>query len=547
MSPHWLQEYPELLQTLLQNRGFITKEDTDRFLRPDYDRDTHDPFLLQDIQLACKRILEAQAQGEMIGVFSDYDADGIPGAVVLTDFFKKVGYENIEVYIPHRNREGFGLNTKALDVLAQKGVTLLITIDCGSANAKEITYATTKGIDVIVTDHHAVPEDRPVCAALVNPNQPGCSYPNKAICGAGVAFKLVQALLHMGDFTIVPGWEKWLLDMVGIATIADMVSLKEPENRALATYGLRVLRKSRRPGIQALCRMSRIDQRTLTEDDIGFTIGPRINAASRMDKPELAFALLSTDDPVEAKEVAKTLDHLNNERKGVVAAMTKEAKKKLASREHLQDVIVIGNPEWMPSLVGLVATSLLEAYARPIFVWGRDEKGTLKGSCRAPKGHNLFALMQALPADSCIEFGGHECSGGFSVTVDQVHHLEDRLAEALACSSNERVEHSGVDGELVLDRVTWETYKIIQTLAPFGVDNPKPQFTFSNVEIVDVTEFGKAKNHVAGKLQTKDGLVSVRVFRFFATPAMLPALIQDGVTGQLEKGFRNGAIEVRLV
>ena len=436
--------FPELFETLLKQRGISPKEST-AFLNPDYSK-LHDPLLLPDMKKARDRVIAAIKNSEKITIFSDYDADGIPGAVVLSDFFRRAGYENVSFYIPHRHDEGFGLNIEAVEECAEKGTKLMITVDCGTADVEEVSRANELGIDVIITDHHEA-SVMPEALAVVNPKRAGSKYPFKELCGAAIAFKLVQAILEKEKSAswrigIKEGMEKWSLDMVGIATLSDMVPLIG-ENRILAKFGLDVLRKSPRPGLAALFNTLNLDRKTLTEDDIVFMITPRINAASRMGVPHDAFKLLSTDDAAEAQILAAHLEKINNERKGVVAAMVKDAKKHLASQENLPGVIVIGNPEWRPSLAGLVASALVEKYERPAFVWARDGEGVLKGSCRSYNGYDLFGLMEKTK-DSFIEFGGHAGAGGFSVTLEKLPELEERLSEALGSLSCEEIsEKSG--------------------------------------------------------------------------------------------------------
>ncbi len=500
------QHYGTLLAQLLEERGITDAQEAEAFLKPEYERDLNDPFLLSDMGRATARVLSAIEKRERIAVYSDFDCDGIPGAVVLHDYFKKIGYENVEFYIPHRNREGFGFHVRAVEELAAHGVTLIVTIDCGINGARACARAEGLGIDVIITDHHLPEGEVPHAYAIVNPNMPNSIYPNLALCGAGVAFQLVRALLACGEHTIVEGWEKWLLDMVGMATIADMVSLREPENRALATYGLMVLRKSRRPGIQQLLRKVRVDQRTLTEDDIGFSIAPRINAASRMDAPEDAFRLLSTDDPVEAGVLVDHLEKLNRKRKTHVALIVKEAKAKLATRETLSEVIVLGNPDWQPSLLGLAANSLAEEYRRPAFLGGRDEKQALKGSCRSDGKANVVALMRRA-SHTLVEYGGHAYSGGFSLSLEHVATLEHSLCSALT----EEIEDT-LDDETIVDQdeqdthpkaqtvipapahLDSEVYKQLSQLAPFGVGNPRPLFALT-ATVRSVASFGAGDVH----------------------------------------------------
>ncbi|MBX4209544.1 DHH family phosphoesterase, partial [Candidatus Parcubacteria bacterium] len=361
-KPAGLSAFSDTVANLLSARGVKTREEAEAFLSPDYDLHTHDPFLMKDMDRAVERVYKAIKSGEKTVIFSDYDADGIPGAVILHDAFKKIGFANFENYIPHRHDEGFGLNKAAIDGFKESGATLMITIDCGIADIDEVAHAKSLGIDAIVTDHHVPHDELPPAYAILNPKAAGCAYPEKMLCGSGVIFKFVQALFrkHGAEFGIKPDWEKWFLDMVGIATLSDMVPLTG-ENRTFAYYGLQVLKKTKRPGLSRLFEKLRVKREHISEDDIGFTITPRINAASRMGEPSAAFDLLSTDDEAKADAYADALEHVNNERKGTVAALVKEVKKILAERNvEEKRVIVLGNPLWRPSLLGLVANSLAE-------------------------------------------------------------------------------------------------------------------------------------------------------------------------------------------
>lgn len=494
-----LSDYPLLVQTLLKNRGIVTREEAERFLSPNYERDIHDPFLLRGMERAVTRIMRALESGERIIIFSDYDCDGIPGAVVLHDFFKKIGYENFQNYIPHRHDEGYGMNVRAIEQLAEEGAKLLVTVDCGITEVVEVARANELNIDVIITDHHIPADMLPPAYAIVNPKQEGDMYPDTMLCGAGVAWKLVCALLLRGRDTwnIPLGWEKWLLDMAGLATIADMVPLRS-ENRALAHFGLTVLRKSRRVGFGVLLSKIGMAQSDLTEDDVGFMIGPRINAASRMGVPSDAFRLLATTDKHEAEELADHLVALNETRKGLVASMVKEARRHLDARranDDLREVVVVGNPLWKPALVGLVAGNLAEAYLRPVFVWGRTDDGTIKGSCRSDGTCDVVELMTRT-ARMFIEIGGHALAGGFSVSHEMVHTLEDELVLAYQTKRTIReVVEQIIDGTLILNEVTFTTWNMIARFAPFGIGNPKPIFLFEKVRIADVRMFGKERAH----------------------------------------------------
>jgi single-stranded-DNA-specific exonuclease len=387
-----LAQYDNNLRKLLFNRGVKTKVEAETFLAPSYDDHLHSPFLLHDMEKAVLRVLQAIANNEKVVIYSDYDCDGIPGAVVLYDFFMSVGFNNFTNYIPHRHYDGFGLSVKAVQKIKEElNPALIITIDCGTTDIEASALAKELDIDVIITDHHEPKEVLPDVVAVVNPKV-GKTYPFSGICGAAVIFKLVQALITRGEFNLPPGQEKWWLDMVGIATVADMVPLLD-ENRVFAHYGLMVLRKSRRHGLQQLLRKQKASQQHLTEDDIGFTIGPRINAASRMDTPEDAFLMLATKDVEEAIKRVDHLEGLNLERKSAVAQITKELHKRLELSEELPPIFVMGNPDWRPSLVGLAANKLAEEHNRPAFLWGRDGNGVIKGSCRSGGEISVVKIM----------------------------------------------------------------------------------------------------------------------------------------------------------
>ncbi len=565
-----LKAYPELMRSLLIYRGIDTAEKAEIFLNPDYEKHVHDPFLLKDMDKAVERILKAIEHKEKILIYSDYDADGIPAAVVMSDFFKLVGYENFEIYIPHRHNEGYGVHMEALDTFPAKGVTLMVTLDCGIVDHAEILHAKKLGIDVIVTDHHLPSERLPEAFAVINPKRIDCTYPEKMLCGSGVAFKLVQALLqkyHPGlsatplklrgeastrAGVISPGQEKWLLDMVGIATLSDMVPL-QGENRVLASYGLKVLRKSRRPGFIKMLKIMKTDQRYITEDDVGFMITPRINAASRMGIPLDAFKLLSTSDETEGDMLAKHLDTINNERKGLVASTVKEIKKVLLERaEHFsgQKVIVMGNPLWRPALLGLAANTIAEEYNKPVFLWGREEGKDIKGSCRSDGVTHLVKLMDEVK-DHFVEYGGHAFSGGYAVQSEKIHTFEAALHEAMIALGNSAapVEPLYVEAKLSLDDVSWKFQSMIDRLAPFGKDNPKPLFMFENVSPADVKLFGKTKEHLEITFYTSQNK-KVRAIGFFMKPedfAVSPRKnIPLTLIATIEKSYFGGTQEIRL-
>lgn len=546
-----LPHIPEIARNIMFSRGISDPVSAIAFVSPNYEAHSHDPFLMKDMDRAVKRIWLAREKKEKIAVFSDYDADGIPGAVIMNDFFKKIGVEGFEIYIPHRHNEGFGLSSEAVDFFKEKNVTLLITVDCGIADVEEVRHAQSLGIDVIVTDHHLPHETLPPAFAILDPKQPGCGYPEKMLCGSGVAFKLVQAFLkkYGAEIGVPAGWEKWLLDMVGIATLSDMVPLTG-ENRVLAQYGLKVLKKTRREGLLALFAKQRMKREHINEDDVGFTISPRINAASRMGVARDAFTLLSTTDESEALKYADHLDHINNERKGTVAALVKEIRKIISERnDDSRNVLVVGNPHWKPSLLGLAANSFAEELGKPVFVWGRDADGMIKGSCRSGGSISVSLLMEKA-RDAFLDFGGHAASGGFSVAAGEIHLLEERLLAAFEALSSEPVSMADTlyDSVLRIDDVNWDVYKAIDMLAPFGTGNTKPLFIFPQAKVCEVKSFGKEKNHTEVIFRNSAGR-SVSAIAFFKKPSDWKGLVEGATLDlvvHMEKSTFKNYPELRL-
>src|SRR3989338_7987671 len=342
-----LAPYDDLTAALLVRRGITTKEAAETFLNPSYDLHLHDPLLMTDMEKAARRLAAAIQSKERIAVWSDYDCDGIPGAVVLHDFLKKAR-TNFENHIPHRHDDGYGMNTDGIEKLAESGVTLVVTVDSGITDVEPIARANELGMNVIVTDHHLPGEKLPPAYAVVNPNaREDETYPFKGLCGAGIAWKLVCATLAVAPELrekVPEGWEKWLLDMVGLATIADMVPLIG-ENRVLASYGLLVMRKSPRLGLAQLCSVARITQRFITEEDVGFMIAPRVNAASRMGDAYDALRLFTTHDEAEAERLARLLETANRQRKAAAGAITRAVHTRIKERGEMRGVIVLGDPD----------------------------------------------------------------------------------------------------------------------------------------------------------------------------------------------------------
>jgi len=467
-----------------------------------------------------------------------------------------------------------------VDQIAQDGAKLLITIDCGITDVAEVARAKDLGLDVIITDHHVPLQNTslqkldsqyvlPPAVAIVNPKT-SPEYPDQMICGSGVIFKVVQALLATdraradgARWSVPEGKEKWLLDMVGIATLSDMVPLKG-ENRVFATYGLKVLRKSPRVGLVTLLKALKINQANLVEDDIAFMITPRINVASRMGSPTDAFRLLSTTNENEAKDLVEKLNNLNLERKSVVAGIVKEIKNKITKRG-LEDrkVIVLGNPSWRPAVLGLVANTLMKEHNKPVFLWGRSDDDTLKGSCRSEGQTDVVALMHGVTQEIFIDRGGHKMSGGFSVGAEHIHLLDEALQESYERAIEEielqkkKDKEEGIDSihdliadhVLTLDEVNYSLWDTIEKLSPFGTGNTKPIFLFKGVVPADVKFFGKAKEHLELVFMKSNGK-KVPAISFFATDDEKFSKIEQGsplnLVATVEKSMFRNFPEIRL-
>jgi len=542
-----LEQYHPLVQKILNNRGIVTGVDAELFLSFDA-RQVHDYSLFKDIKKATQRIVDAIAKNEKIVIYSDYDADGIPGAVIFHDFFKEILYENVEIYIPHRNKEGFGLNSYALDSFIEDDVRLIVTIDCGIADCEHVERAQKNGIDVIITDHHEVGEVIPSAYSIINPKQHDCQYPEKMLCGSAVIFKVVQSLIAHPDIDVREHFDKSLLDMVGIATLSDMVPL-QGENRLFAYYGIKMLQQSQRLGIQMLCEKNRVDQKNLTVTDVVFSITPKINAASRMDVPHDAFHLLSTKDESRARDLLAKLEKANNKRRGMVAAMVKEINKRIKDRYdgEAPSVIVTGDIEWMPSLLGLAANNIAEAYHRPVFLWGQGEGDCIKGSCRGINDISLHDVMTH-SSDAFTEYGGHDNAGGFATDHKKIHLLEKSLItsyETLRQSIKEDVTF--LDG--LLNGVDFEedVFTSIHALAPFGTGNKEPLFAVEG-SVMKLGQFGKTGNHFELIIKNKNKYIKALAFfknieSFTHTPQIGESVV---IIGNLERNVWLGRSEIRM-
>ena len=528
--------FTDLQKNILESKGFDLKkkEEIEKFLSPDWDRDLLDSAKIKGIKESVKRIKEAVEKKEKIIIYADYDCDGIPGAVILNDFFEKLNYRNFSIYIPHRHNEGYGLNMAAIQKFIKEKVSLLITVDIGITNLEEIKFAEENGINVIVTDHHLpILDDEakqilPKAFSIINTKQIGDKSEEKFLCGASTAWKLVNAFLnkYRKEFGIGEGWEKWLLDMVGIATIADLVPLKN-ENRLLAKYGLAVLKKTRRPGLLKIFSNAKINQRKINEDDIAFGIAPRINAASRMSEPIYAFYALLQNE--EAVNFANELENYNKARK----QETRDAETVIDYEKFQEEkIILIGDEKWTPGIIGLVASKVCETVKKTTFVWGTGEdKNILKGSVRAGEdGYNVVEIMTE--CQYLLEnFGGHEMAGGFAIHKNnlnkfqtflkkyEVEKKENRLEE------NQKIKKIPEHVDIKISNINKKLFDEIKIFAPFGMGNEKIIFKIklNKNDFLEARRFGKNKEHLEISLN------GLRGIEFFANEEREKELLNQKV------------------
>ncbi len=489
---------PVLLQ-LLWNRDVRTQEAIDEFLNPEWSKDVHDPYLFRHMKKAVERVYEAIGAGQAIGVFGDYDADGVSAAVILSDTLKKLGAK-LEVYLPHREREGYGLNTEAIKYLHGKGATVLVTCDCGIANVSQVAYANSLGIDVIITDHHQRQAELPQAYAILHCGLDEETYPFKYLSGGGMAFKFVQGLLRY-DGCHLPepereAHEKWLLDLVAISTVGDMMELVG-ENRTLVKYGLVVLRKTKRLGLRKLIEAAALKAENLDTYSIGFQIAPRINAAGRMDHANAAYALLMSENVGEAGELARALNLTNSARQKLTDEMFEASCEQIGELKPDQYLVHAFAPEWPLGMVGLVAGKLVQEYGRPALVLC-ENGGRVAGSGRSGVGGFDLAAALTECKELLTSWGGHKEAAGFSLPKE---NLESFLAqfERIAVRELAGVDLTPVmriDLAVLLPQADWALVEQVAQLEPTGQLNPKARFVSYKLTVDELRPVGAQGQHL---------------------------------------------------
>ncbi len=502
----------EPMARALAARG-VAADQGENFLQPTLRALFPDPSSFRDMDVAAAAIIDAVQAGESIHVFADYDVDGASSAALLVRWFRHLNVE-LPIYVPDRLTEGYGPSSSAFDKLKASGADLVVTVDCGAAANEAVAHAAAIGLKVVVIDHHMMREEPPACLAVVNPNRPGCGSGQGNLAAAGVVFVLLAALNReargRGLFTgrAEPDIRQWL-DLAAMGAICDVTGLTG-FNRALTSLGLKVMSSWRNPGLSALLAVAGAEPGPAKSNHAGFILGPRINAGGRIGKSDLGARLLSTDDPVEARQLALELDALNIERREVETQVTEEAVRRVeATGAHRDDsaMIVVAGEEWHPGVVGIVAGRLRERWRKPVIVIGIDPINRIgKGSGRSQPGINLGRAIQAAWRDGLLlAGGGHAMAAGLTTASDRIDDLRDYLNANLAEERIEAIAQDWVDVDVLIDprAATRDLFESFEQLAPFGPANPEPLFALEGVQVRDAVAMNGG--HVRCRLVAPDG------------------------------------------
>jgi len=496
-----LKDFSPLIRQMLFRRGIMTKAEAEDFLKAEYEG-LHSPFLFQDMAKASERIWRALENREKITVYADYDADAVTAAAVLLRCLRYLGAE-AGSYIPDRFTEGYGVNLQAIEKIINEGSKLIITVDCGTNSTDAAELCLSLGADLVVTDHHEIIGGLPKALALINPKNPNDRYPYHELTGVGVAFKLAQALLEDERAKIregyVPGWEKWLLDLVAIGTVADCHALLG-ENRILVKYGLKVLEKSRWAGLKALCAAAGADFTRTSPDTytLGFMLAPRLNAAGRLEHAGVALNLLLEDDAVLAQEKAMALNAINERRQNLTQSVLSEAREQALAYQD-RPVLLLYKEGWPKGVVGLVAGRLAEETGKPVLVLEKGENEST-GSARTQGEFNLIEALKPA-AHLLAKFGGHSQAAGLTVpnqNLEAFYKILISQAEKQASGANHPVVW--LEAELAESDLNLESVSEIAKFEPFGIGNPRPKFLILGLKVQSLKLVGSVGQHAQIRL-----------------------------------------------
>lgn len=496
--------YDEFAVLLLSARGLCAPEEVGEFL--DGDAELFDPFLIKDMDKAADRVTAAVENNEKIVVYGDYDADGVTATALLYMYLEAMGAD-VSCYIPSRTQEGYGLHESAIDKLAAEGVQLIITVDNGINAVHEASYIKSKGIDLIITDHHQPGDMLPDAVAVVDPHRADDTCPFKDLAGVGVAYKLAAAI-EGGD---CDGILQDFSDIIAIGTVADIVPLKG-ENRTLVIRGVEAVRNMPRPGLAALKTVAGCGEKAFTSMNIAFALAPRINAAGRISAAETALKLLLAEDEKEAAALAEQLDAFNQQRQETEADIVEEAVAQIENDPQLKyaKVLVVDGDGWHAGVIGIVASKLVDRYGKPAMVIAKDGSGDAKGSCRSIDGFSLFDALTAVK-DSLVRFGGHTLAAGFTVREDRIDEFRHRINE-YAQTLPVFAPTLKLDCKLNPAAITIDLIDSLSLLEPFGAENPQPIFGLYGVTLLSVKSLGATGKHIRITFEKKSNQYSAVYF-----------------------------------
>jgi single-stranded-DNA-specific exonuclease len=491
-------KFSDILTQLLFNRGIIDDNDKnskiDKFLYPNFDQDFHSPGSLPGYKKAIERIKSAIDNREKVGIYADYDADGIPGAAFLYKTFLLFGIIP-EVYIPTREI-GYGFNQEGLDHLINKGCQLIISIDLGIKEFDLADYLQEKDIDLIITDHHIPDKKLPEAISVINPKIPGSRYPFSELSGAGVVFKLVQGLKEEYPKIITDSFLKWNLDLIAISTISDVVPLID-ENRIIAKFGLKVLQKSKNIGIRAIYEQAGINPEKIDSYTVGFQIGPRINAPGRLDHATVSFEALIVDSLPEAKNLVSKLEKQNSQRQEMMEKIMIDANRLIKKGNLLKDkILVLSSKSWNKGVIGPVASNIVEKIYRPTILFC-EEDNKFVGSARSIPGFNIVEAISEVDKFT-LGYGGHAGAAGVQINKKDFNNFSKKLKKFVNKKLSEKDLQPKliIDLELSKDKINISTFKKISDLEPFGLGNPRPIFVTKNIELLTHRYVGKDEKHL---------------------------------------------------
>jgi len=554
------KQISEIALKLLYNRGIKTQEQIEDFLRSDYEKDVYDPYLFNDMGKAVKIIVQAILGKDKIIVHGDYDADGVTAAAVIWEVLRLFGAE-VDVFLPHREEDGYGMNLNTIEKFKQNNIDLIITVDCGISNLAEVKKAKEYGMKIIVTDHHEVPPEIPKADAVIDPKVKDEKYPDKNLAGAGISYKLACALIdhqiknntfkidekQLEKFGGYDGMKKWLLDLVAIGTVADIAPLIG-ENRTLVKYGLIVLQKTPRPGLKELFNQSSFNVSKIDTQTIGFMIAPRINAAGRLKHANIAFDLVTTSDESEAVHLASLLNSINTERQQITEKMVSDARMQIKEQKEAK-IVFAYKESWSAGVVGLVAGKLTDELNMPTMIMTKVGQ-SIVGSGRSIMHYNITEALFEVK-EFLSRFGGHSQACGFTITKTKDLQVFQEKLNSHALSQLDGLDVSPVleiDDKIKLDDANEKLCKDIELLEPFGEGNPKPKFLIEDMELVNFETVGATGKHLRLLVKNNSPIIKKMIGFSIASKYLDKLKIGDKISAVVEISDSqwNGQFDLQL-